>query len=143
MIGFRDQGAHIRAYFPAFHVSFREGELIAEGEVQPTPRSAKYRLRITYRGGDRPRVHVASPKLVPREPDGALPHVYPGDRLCLYLPRSGEWSSKKSIALTIIPWAIEWLFHYELWHVTGEWSGGGVAPQGPKEDDEHDADGGP
>jgi hypothetical protein len=42
------------------------------------------------------------------------------------VPGSGEWTSKKCIAQTIIPWAIEWLFHYELWHLTGEWSGGGV-----------------
>jgi hypothetical protein len=134
VIGFREQGAHIRAYFPSFRVKYRAGELIAEGDVQPSPRGAKYRLRITYRVGDRPRAHVVSPKLVPREPAGPLPHVYPGERLCLYLPSSGEWSSKKSIALTIIPWAIEWLFHYELWHLTGEWSGGGVEPNGTKQD---------
>ncbi len=135
MIGLREQGAHIRTYFSSFRVHYRDGELVADGDIQPTPRSATYRLRITYRVGDSPRVHVLSPKLVPRDPDGALPHVYPGQRLCLYLPGSGEWSSNKSIATTIIPWAIDWLFHYELWHLTGHWSGGGVEPNGIKQDE--------
>jgi hypothetical protein len=30
------------------------------------------------------------------------------------------------IALTIIPWLLEWLVYYEAWLVTGEWLGGGV-----------------
>jgi len=135
MIGLREQGAHVRAYFPLFRINYRDGKLVADGDVQPTPRSVKYRLRITYQVGDFPRVHVTSPKLVPREPDGALPHVYSGERLCLYLPGNGEWSRHKSIAMTIIPWAIEWLFHYELWHLTGQWSGGGVEPNGIKRDE--------
>lgn len=132
MIGLREQGAHICGYFPSFRVRYTDGQLIAHGNVQPTPRSNKYHLRITYRVGDKPRVQVIKPKLVPREPDGHLPHVYPGDELCLYLPSSGEWSAQKSIAQTIIPWSIEWLFQYEAWHATGEWLGGGAEPDGYK-----------
>jgi len=33
-----------------------------------------------------------------------------------------------SIASTILPWASEWLFHYEIWRATGEWTGGGREP---------------
>lgn len=25
----------------------------------------------------------------------------------------------------VIPWAIEWLFYYEIWLATGEWQSGG------------------
>lgn len=32
------------------------------------------------------------------------------------------------ISRTIIPWAIEWLYYYEIWCVTGEWQGGGAHP---------------
>lgn len=32
------------------------------------------------------------------------------------------------IANTIVPWAVEWLFFYEVWLVTGEWGGGGEWP---------------
>ena len=30
------------------------------------------------------------------------------------------------LAETILPWASEWLAHYEGWLYTGEWKGGGV-----------------
>jgi hypothetical protein len=132
LIGLREQGVHISTFFPSFRVGYPDGRLVAHGDVQPTPRSACYRVRITYRGGDRPLVHVLSPELVPRTPDGALPHVYPGNRLCLYLPGCDEWSPKLSIARTIIPWTIDWLFHYEMWHLTGEWAGGGAEVHGTK-----------
>ena len=33
-----------------------------------------------------------------------------------------------SIADTIVPWTAEWLVHYEIWLVTGEWYGGGDWP---------------
>jgi len=133
VISLRDQAALIRGCFPSFRTNRPGGELVANGEVQPTPRSSKYRLRITCRATDNiPQVHVVSPLLGPREPGGSLPHIYLGDRLCLYLPFSGEWSKHRSIAQTIIPWAIDWLFHYEVWHATGEWLGGGVEPNGVK-----------
>ena len=32
------------------------------------------------------------------------------------------------IAETIVPWASEWLFYYEIWKGTGEWYGGGDWP---------------
>lgn len=34
------------------------------------------------------------------------------------------------LAKTILPWTAEWLLHYEVWLVTGEWVGGGVHPNG-------------
>ena len=33
-----------------------------------------------------------------------------------------------SIADTIIPWVIEWIYFYELWKITGAWKGGGDHP---------------
>jgi len=41
------------------------------------------------------------------------------------------------IADTIIPWASEWLFHYEIWKVTKTWHGGGHDPSPGKKDDLH------
>jgi hypothetical protein len=29
------------------------------------------------------------------------------------------------LATTVLLWAAEWLMHYELWLVTGQWHGGG------------------
>ena len=30
------------------------------------------------------------------------------------------------LSKTIIPWVYDWLYHYEIWVGTGEWTGGGV-----------------
>jgi hypothetical protein len=39
------------------------------------------------------------------------------------------------IATSIVPWASEWLLHYEIWRATGTWTGGGHEPkQGSKRD---------
>jgi hypothetical protein len=128
VLGVRDQLARMRGLYPRFHCCVKGGVLIAEGDIQPTARSVSYRVRIEYHADDSPHVHVLSPKLESREEGGRLPHVYPGNRLCLYLPGSGEWSKDLSLAHTIVPWISEWLFFYETWRVTGEWLGGGVDP---------------
>ena len=62
-----------------------------------------------------------------------FPHNYGIDRkkreveLCLY--RGQEFTSRKLLAETIIPWAIEWLYFYEGWLATGKWLGGGEHPR--------------
>jgi hypothetical protein len=128
VLSVHDQLARFRVAYPQFRSWVKDGTLIAEGEIRPTARSVAYRVRIEYRADEPPRVHVLSPKLEPREEGGRLPHVYPGDRLCLYLPGTGEWSPDMSLAHTIVPWASEWLFFYETWRVLGVWLGGGVEP---------------
>ena len=42
-----------------------------------------------------------------------------------------------NIAETIIPWASEWLLHYEIWLATGEWQGGGIHPDISKKRNKH------
>ena len=44
--------------------------------------------------------------------------------------RDGDWREDRALAWTIIPWLLEWLVEYEVWLVTGEWCGGGVAHAG-------------
>ena len=40
-----------------------------------------------------------------------------------------EFSYKYNwIADTIVPWAQEWLYYYEIWLATNEWCGGGHIP---------------
>lgn len=85
-------------------------------------------MTLNLQRGDWPHVHVVAPELVPR-PGERLPHVYPGDELCLYQPKSREWDSSMVLAETIVPWAAEWLLHYEVWMATGEWTGGGEHPK--------------
>lgn len=98
------------------------------GEIQPTPCAAVYRVRIEYELPKSPRIFVEEPALELRcgEP---IPHRYTSDSLCLYLPRSGEWTPGKNLAHTIVLWTSLWLFYYEYWHGTGEWYGGGTHAQ--------------
>jgi hypothetical protein len=56
-------------------------------------------------------------------PDEELPHTFiHDDSLCLYY---NEFSPARNLfADTLVPWASEWLLHYELWLATGAWHGG-------------------
>jgi hypothetical protein len=58
-------------------------------------------------------------------PGEILPHFNPDNTLCLY-HSAKEWTPAMYLAETIVPWASEWLFHYEIWKGTGEWRGGGI-----------------
>jgi hypothetical protein len=70
---------------------------------------------------------MLNPKMQRR--DGRLPeHIYPNGSLCLYYPKRGEWTDGMLLADSQLLWAIEWLFHYEVWLATGVWEGGGVHP---------------
>lgn len=124
----RDQWARFLVAYPHFRSRIKNGTLVVEGEIQPTARSVAYLVRIEYRADEPPRVHVLTPKLEPREEGGRLPHVYPGDRLCLYLPGADEWTPDMPLAHAIVPWISEWLFFYETWRVLGVWLGGGTEP---------------
>jgi hypothetical protein len=116
----------LRALPMTSSASIRCGQVTWEGNFQPTPLSRTYRVRINYRPPRRPRVTVVSPRLeVPR--GRHLPHVFPGERLCLCYPE--QWSATQPIAHTIVPWASEWLLHYECWLATGDWRGGGHEPK--------------
>jgi hypothetical protein len=129
----QEQRALILKACPSFWTLLEKGELLAQGDVQPTSRSPVYKVRILYRIGEIPKVTVLSPPLVPREEDGGIPHMYVDKRLCLYMPDTDEWTADLSLADTIIPWTVEWLFHYEMWRATGKWSGGGKHP--PRKED--------
>jgi hypothetical protein len=109
----------------------RAGRLVWEGQIQPTSHSEAYVVRIDYKPPKRPEISVVSPPLEP--PRGVrLPHVYPGDRLCLCYP--GQWGPEMRIDTTLVPWVAEWLFYYELWLFTGIWHGGGHgSPQSDKQ----------
>ncbi len=117
----------MRNLYPDFKQREQQGVVTWIGTLQPTPLSIEYKIEIEYSQTGIPKVWVKSPEL--KERNGQkIPHIYPGKRLCLYLPGIGEWSKSKLIAKTIVPWASLWLYYYELWHATGEWLGGGVRP---------------
>jgi hypothetical protein len=123
----QQEGA-LRSYFPNSTIK-RNGDrhLIWIHDITPSPISEKYRVKLYYKRGGRPKIYVLDAlKLAPGKTK--LPHVYSTDeqRLCLYYPKYREWTPKKYFVKTIIPWISEWIYHYEIWVVTGEWHGGGI-----------------
>lgn len=128
VLGLHEQLAFLRLHWPGFRSRVNSNVLASIGYLCPSDLSAAYKVRIEQRGGNSPDVWVVDPKLKRRTDDEPIPHMYGQERLCLYLPRSGEWEPDKPISLTILPWASLWLYFYELWHATGEWLGGGEEP---------------
>lgn len=114
--------------WPGFDCRIERNTLVVQGVARPAPICHEYQVRIRYSLGRAPSSHVDDPHLRPRDPGGKIPHVYGKDRPCLYLPKAREWNPSRAIADTIVPWLHTWLFHYEIWHATGEWLGGGKHP---------------
>ena len=113
-------------------------ELTWEGWLRPSAVSYIYLIRLIYKLGSDPEIFLLEPdpfaladKVIPNRP---LPHNYRGNplRLCLFLPGNGEWKPIDPLAMTVIPWAVEWLWFFEDWVFTNVWSGGGIHP-GPVE----------
>lgn len=130
------QAYALRSLYPDSQCRANKNKLDWTGFLRPTPLSASYTLNVLYRQGFNPKAYIREPQLAVL-PGKELPHVYSQveQRLCLYYPRGGgEWNESMSIALTIVPWASEWLLFYELWLSTGQWLGGGIHPNGEKED---------
>lgn len=123
------QMAGIKARYRRFEVSLNQGVLIATGSIQPTERSVVYCIKIRYQMNGVPQIYVLSPPLQKNEKGEDIPHMYSQKRLCLYRPKYGEFKHSDLICDTIIPWTSLWLYHYEIWHITGKWLGGGDHPE--------------
>ena len=126
----RQEGA-LKSYFPGSKIDRKqEKEITWIHRVTPSPLSSSYLLKLHHQAGEVPKVYVLDPMPL-KLADGKflLPHVYstPEQRLCLYYPKDKEWKPTMFYANSIIPWACEWLLHYEVWLATGEWRGGGIS----------------
>lgn len=109
----------------------RAGSIRWIGAVRP--QFQMYRIEIIHHDLGTPDVRVLSPHLtrLPDNEEGQLPHVYPpasDPTLCLFDPETDEWDHSMLISRTIVPWTLDWLACYELWLMTGRWTGGGRHP---------------
>ncbi|WP_223275879.1 hypothetical protein [Algoriphagus aquimarinus] len=124
------QEVALKSFFPGSKISRKSDfEIKWTHTVKPTPLSECYTLLLHYKKGEGAKVYVVSPKpLQLAKGKTRLPHVYSHaeQRLCLYYPNDDEWNSSMLYIKTLIPWACEWLMHYEIWVGTGEWKGGGI-----------------
>lgn len=117
------QAAGLKRAFPDSNITFNKHiELTWMGQLRPSPSSEGYTVKITYQLKQRPVVTVLSPELKSRNGEH-LPHVFRGEKLCLFRFKYYEWNFTMHIAETIIPWTSLWLFYYEVWLATGEWCG--------------------
>jgi hypothetical protein len=120
----------VRGAVPSARNRLTRGWLISTVKLQPTELSCIYTVEVRYKPGAPPTVTVLDPELELHPGDSRLPHVYASGELCLNLP--DEWAPGMSIGQTILPWASEWLLHYEIWLASGKWTGGGMhPPKGP------------
>lgn len=125
------QALRLKQSFPDSTIHIRRQRLVWEGILHPSLLSDKYHIRVEYRYGRRPIVIVYGDNLL-RIDDPNLPHHFRVDperkriQMCLHLP--GEFTPRMLLTKTILPWAAEWLLHYEVWLATNEWHGGGFHP---------------
>jgi len=91
---------------------------------------ASYDILITQTINENPKTRVLAPSLRPLAGGAAIPHLYNQEKqvLCLYLPAAAEFDGRRPIGPQILPWAATWLYYFEEWLVSGEWSGGGIHP---------------
>ena len=95
----------------------------------PGPLSRSYAIRLELPLGGLPGVFVEDPE--PRVLSGGVdpPHIYRNpERLCLYMPGTGQWDATKRLDETVVPWTALWLTYFEDWLATKEWRGGGFHP---------------
>jgi hypothetical protein len=91
----------------------------------------QYNLRLEYQLQRSPKMWIVEPNLTLMTERRPLPHLYDSvtQQLCLYQPAYREWEANYLLATHLVPWAVQWLYYFELWTVTGEWHGSGEHPQ--------------
>lgn len=116
----------------SFEVLDNEPQMVWRGSVRGFQRDYLIQVQWAWLNkGTPPYVFILDPEIRPRQGEEFvdLPHLIYCDEvpknsaLCLFDSDTGEWSDRQLIADTTVPWTSEWLHHYELWHVTGVWSG--------------------
>lgn len=122
------QQAALLRLFPESSAWIRKSELIWLWTLTPFVLSKTYQVRLRYKLTGSPEVDVLDPVLQKRGSEN-IPHLYQGEKLCLYLPGVDEWNKAMMLSQTVIPWTSEWLLNYEVWFSTGAWCGGGLHPR--------------
>jgi len=122
---------HMRAVFPQFHAETNRGNWVRwTGTLQPHELSDQYTVAISYTVPFRPEIRIVSPELRRRSDCKNLPHIFPGDLLCVHT--ADEWNGGLILARTIVPWTSTWLYFYETWYATGLWLAEGTHPEFPQ-----------
>ncbi len=131
-ISISDQIRLLQYYFPDSQIQHNKNKGFTWlGKLKSSPLGDTYTIKIVFEKKVSPAVYVVDPaELKLAEDKTKLEHVYnhKKQKLCLFYPDGSQWNDSKMVASTIIPWTIEWLYHYEIWLITGKWLGGGKHP---------------
>jgi hypothetical protein len=105
--------------------------------ISPSACGRRYECVLLMKPDSRmPVMVVLKPDLVAiaggRRPPHVYPHSGPGVSLCLWWPKRREWLPQMKLADTYLAWTAEWLWYFEDWLVSGQWSGGGEHPPPPR-----------
>ena len=112
-----DQIRDMQHRYPNFQLVRSDAGMSWTGQLIPTPLSVTYTIETTYRRHHSPQVWVRHPQLQVTKEDFKIVHIYREGCLCLYA--NEEWRPSMTLSSTIVPWAAEWLFYYEMWLATG------------------------
>lgn len=125
-----EQLLNIKITYTTLSSNISKNVMICSLKVKPTEYSKEYVITIQY-DAKTPKVFLYNQGIL-KNSDEIIPHIYKKNfvdvnhenvQICLYYPKYKEWDKSMYIASTIIPWAIEWLYYYELWRITGKWLG--------------------
>lgn len=126
------QAINVQRMFPDTKVNnIQDRQLSWTHTISPSPMGGDYKVKLMYHLTEPPKLYVIDPKpLALAKGKTKLEHCYDQklQRLCLYYPKEYEWHNTMLLTQTIIPWTYDWLYHYEIWLGTGEWTGGGIHP---------------
>lgn len=110
---------------------FADDRIVWLGPLRGFQMSYKVSVVWNHAESTPPLVFVRNPAIRPRPGTDYIdiPHLLydslspTNSALCLFDPAQNEWDRSMLIAESIVPWASEWLHHYELWHFDGVWRG--------------------
>lgn len=128
-----EQLIRLKRKYKPLNYTIENNCLFWQQKVKPTELSKEYTITLVY-DGKFPKVYLLNQGIMKKK-DEKIKHClhskYIDDNneyveICLFYPEYKEWTRDMFIADTIIPWAIEWLYYFELWRLTGQWLGGGI-----------------
>ncbi|WP_144036696.1 hypothetical protein [Sphingopyxis witflariensis] len=136
VVAMEDEG--IRRDFPSFRrLPALHGCGVWLGQLRPIAKTYDIRVDMAARCADSKlsypwraaSVRVLDGAVRPTSDGFPVPHLYGawddprGAELCLYYPPDETMLLGQQVAQQLLPWAFEWLHYYEIWLVTGVWSG--------------------
>lgn len=120
LVDLHSQQVLINNYYPDVKTIITDRSLLCSIKIQDYSWANKYEIGIIYKTNFEPMVTIINPFI---EPSSKI-HMYSNRCLCLYYPHDYVLGKRFCIALEIIPWAIKWIYFYELYLINGNiWQG--------------------